>query len=108
MSPSNVRSTERLFKIASIPGDGIGVDITDAAIQVLQKLSETVGHFVFEFENIDWSSRTFKERGHYMPEDGLEYLKKFDAIYFGAVGWPGTIQWPGSSQTFEGYESSES
>lgn len=88
MSPSNVRSTERLFKIASIPGDGIGVDITDAAIQVLQKLSETVGHFVFEFENIDWSSRTFKERGHYMPEDGLEYLKKFDAIYFGAVGWP--------------------
>jgi isocitrate/isopropylmalate dehydrogenase len=106
MSPSHIRSTERLFKIATIPGDGIGVDITDAAIQVLQKLSETLGHFVFEFDSIDWSSRTFKERGHYMPEDGLEYLK-IDAIYFGAVGWPGMIQWFSSSRSFKDQDSSE-
>ncbi|KAF2101531.1 tartrate dehydrogenase [Rhizodiscina lignyota] len=78
----------KTYKIATIPGDGIGVDITDAAIQVLKKLSDASGSFQFEFTNFDWSSKTYKERGYYIPEDGIEQLKKFDAIYFGAVGWP--------------------
>jgi len=89
MSPSNTNSSERLFKIASIPGDGIGVDVTEAGIQVLDKLAETVGTFKFEYTNFDWSSKNFKERGWYMPPDGMDQLKKHDAIYFGAVGWPG-------------------
>lgn len=89
--PSNIREKSRVFRVASIPGDGIGVDITEAAIQVLNKLSSTVGAFQFEFTHFDWSSKNFKERGWYMPADGLDQLKKFDAIYFGAVGWPGRL-----------------
>lgn len=89
MSPSHIHSKERLFKIASIPGDGIGVDITEAAIQVMEKLASIVGTFTFHFEHFDWSSKTYLERKWYMPPDGLEQLKKYDAIYFGAVGWPG-------------------
>ena len=94
MSPSTIRERSRVFKIASIPGDGIGVDITEAAIKVLQKVSETVGGFEFDFTTFDWSSKNFLERGHYMPDDGIDTLKKFDAIYFGAVGWPGKNQMP--------------
>lgn len=86
-------SSQRTFKIASIPGDGIGVDITEAAIQVLEKLSSIVGTFKFDFENFDWSSKNYKERGWYMPPDGMEQLQKHDAIYFGAVGWPGTSRY---------------
>ncbi|OCK81362.1 tartrate dehydrogenase [Lepidopterella palustris CBS 459.81] len=88
MSPSHILGTNRIFRIACIPGDGIGIDITKAAIKVLQKLSDTVGTFTFDFEIFDWSSTTFKERGYYMPPDGFEQLKAYDAIYFGAVGWP--------------------
>lgn len=83
----------KTYKIATIPGDGIGVDITDAAIQVLTKLSEASGSFKFEFKNFDWSSKTYKERGYYMPPDGIEQLKSYaDAIFFGAVGWPGELR----------------
>ncbi|KAF7329965.1 Tartrate dehydrogenase/decarboxylase [Mycena kentingensis (nom. inval.)] len=78
----------RTFKIASIPGDGIGVDITEAAVQVLEKLSSTFGTFKFEFDTLDWSSKNYKQRGYYAPAGGVEGLKKYDAIYFGAVGWP--------------------
>jgi len=79
----------KTFKIAAIPGDGIGTEITEAAIQVLDKLSEVNGTIKFEWENFDWSSKKYLERGWYMPPDGLDQLKKHDAIYFGAVGWPG-------------------
>lgn len=85
---SNETSSRRTYKIASIPGDGIGTEITEAAIQVLQKLADVDGTFAFEFEHFDWSSKNYLERGWYMPKDGLETLKKYDAIYFGAVGWP--------------------
>ncbi|KAJ6511407.1 hypothetical protein C8R47DRAFT_1296377 [Mycena vitilis] len=78
----------RHFSIVCIPGDGIGVDITDAATQVLTKLADTFGTFTLKFETLDWSSKNYKQRGYYAPEDGVEGLKKHDAIYFGAVGWP--------------------
>ena len=90
MSPSTVHKTEPLYRIASIPGDGIGTEITQAAVQVLQKLADAHGTFQFDFTNFDWSSKNYLERGWYMPDDGLEQLKKHDAIYFGAVGWPST------------------
>ncbi|KAF1827446.1 tartrate dehydrogenase [Dissoconium aciculare CBS 342.82] len=80
--------SQTTYKIAAIPGDGIGVDITDAAEQVLQKLAAVVGTFSFEFTTFDWSSKKFLERGWYMPDDGMQQLAKHDAIYFGAVGWP--------------------
>ncbi|KAL9534345.1 putative tartrate dehydrogenase/decarboxylase [Sphaerulina musiva] len=78
----------KTYNIACIPGDGIGVDITEAAVEVLNKLATTVGTFSFNFTTFDWSSKAYLERGWYMPEDGMQQLAKHDAIYFGAVGWP--------------------
>jgi isocitrate/isopropylmalate dehydrogenase len=86
--PSHVREVSRIYNIACIPGDGIGVDITTAAIQVLTTLSSSLKAFEFDFKTYDWSSKNYLERGWYMPPDGLDQLKQHDAIYFGAVGWP--------------------
>ena len=71
---------KRVFRIASIPGDGIGTEITDAAIEVLNKLSSVAGTFAFDFETRDWSSKLYKERGYYAPPDGVEKLKNADAM----------------------------
>jgi len=73
------------YRIASIPGDGIGNEVIPAGIEVLQRLS---GDFRLEFEHFDWSSQRYLEKGSYIPEGGLERLKTFDAIFFGAVGAP--------------------
>ena len=73
------------YRIAAIPGDGIGNEVIPAGIEVLQKLTDG---FRLEFERFDWSSERYKKTGAYIPEGGLERLKKFDAIFFGAVGAP--------------------
>ncbi|KAF2261316.1 tartrate dehydrogenase, partial [Lojkania enalia] len=86
--PTTIRERSRIYNIASIPGDGIGVDITEAAVQVLSTLSRSLGTFQFDFKTFDWSSDKYLERGWYMEPDGLEQLTKYDAIYFGAVGSP--------------------
>src|SRR5262245_50594200 len=71
------------YRIAAIPGDGIGNEVIPAGIEVLEKLQ--VG---LEFRHFDWNSDRYKKTGAYIPEGGLEELKKFDAIFFGAVGAP--------------------
>ena len=73
------------YRIASIPGDGIGNEVIPAGIEVLQKLATD---FRIDFKHFDWSSKRFKETGAYIPDGGLAELKKFDAIFFGAVGAP--------------------
>jgi tartrate dehydrogenase/decarboxylase/D-malate dehydrogenase len=73
------------YRIASIPGDGIGNEVIPAGIEVLQKLAVD---FRLEFKDFNWSSKRYVETGAYIPEGGLEELKKFDAIFFGAVGAP--------------------
>ena len=75
------------YRIASIPGDGIGIEVIAAGVEVLNVLAEKEG-FKLEFEHFDWSSKRFLEKGAYIPEGGLEKLKTFDAIFFGAVGSP--------------------
>ena len=77
----------KTYRIAAIPGDGIGNEVIPAGIEVLQKLSSLEG-FSLHFENLDWSSGRYKKTGAYIPAGGLEALKKFDAIFFGAVGAP--------------------
>lgn len=76
------------YKIATIPGDGIGVEITQAAVRVLQTLASASKKFTIDFKEFDWSSKTYLEKGYYIPPDGIATLKTFDAIFFGAVGWP--------------------
>jgi tartrate dehydrogenase/decarboxylase / D-malate dehydrogenase len=75
----------KTYRIASIPGDGIGNEVIPAGIEVLKHLENG---FQIRFENFDWSSNRYKETGAYIPEGGLEKLKAFDAIFFGAVGAP--------------------
>ena len=78
----------RLHKIAAIPGDGIGKEVIPAGLQVLRALQEHCGGFALEIEQFPWGTDYFHQTGLMMPEDGLETLKRFDAIYFGAVGDP--------------------
>jgi tartrate dehydrogenase/decarboxylase/D-malate dehydrogenase len=75
------------YRIASIPGDGIGKEVIAAGVEVLQALAK-LESFQLEFEHFDWSSERFLKTGAYIPEGGLEKLKAFDAIFFGAVGSP--------------------
>lgn len=78
------------YKLALIPGDGIGLDVTDATMEVLTAAAHRFG---FELENdvFPWSCDYYLKHGVMMPEDGIATLSKFDAIYLGAVGWPDTV-----------------
>jgi tartrate dehydrogenase/decarboxylase/D-malate dehydrogenase len=77
-----------LYRIAAIPGDGIGSEVIDAGIRALQACAARDGGFSFSFDHFDWGSDHYKKHGVMMPADGLGKLKDFDAIYFGAVGAP--------------------
>ena len=76
------------YRIAAIPGDGIGKEVIAAGVEVLQALAARDGSFALDFEDFDWGSDYYRKHGVMMPADGLEALKVFDAIYFGAVGAP--------------------
>ena len=78
----------RTYKIASIPGDGIGREVIAEGIKVLGALARQSGKFKFDFKHYDWSSDTYLRHGCYIPAGGLEKLKRCDAIFFGAVGDP--------------------
>ena len=75
------------YRIASIPGDGIGKEVIAAGVEVLQSLAK-LESFQLQFEHFDWSSERYLKTGAYIPAGGLEKLKTFDAIFFGAVGSP--------------------
>ena len=79
-------SSTNKYRIASIPADGIGPEVISAGIEVLQALAKVYGNFSFDFTHFDWSSDTYLRNGCYIPEGGLDELKKFNAILFGAVG----------------------
>ena len=81
-------TAQRNYRIASIPADGIGTEVISAGLEVLAALSRRRGDFSISVENFDWGSDYYKKHGFMMPDDGLETLKSFDAIYFGAVGAP--------------------
>jgi len=78
----------RTYTIATIPADGIGPEVIAAGTAVLDALAKRMGDLAFHFERFDWGSDYYKKHGVMMPADGLATLKKFDAIYFGAVGAP--------------------
>jgi tartrate dehydrogenase/decarboxylase/D-malate dehydrogenase len=78
----------RTYQIAAIPADGIGPEVIEAGAEVLAALGQRAGDVDFKLTFFDWGSERYKKHGEMMPSDGLEQLKAFDAIYFGAVGAP--------------------
>ncbi len=79
----------KTYRIATIPGDGIGKEVVPAGQQVLEALGRAqTASFAFEFENFDWGGDYFREHGVMMPDDGLDALRDKDAILFGSAGDP--------------------
>ncbi|TDT71842.1 tartrate dehydrogenase/decarboxylase/D-malate dehydrogenase [Hypnocyclicus thermotrophus] len=77
------------FKIAVIPGDGIGTEVINEGIKVLKKIEELESSISFEFKTFPWGCEYYLKTGKMMDDNGMEILKNFDAIYLGAVGFPG-------------------
>jgi tartrate dehydrogenase/decarboxylase / D-malate dehydrogenase len=76
------------YRIACIPGDGIGKEVVPAGLQVLQALVDAGGNFRFEFTSFDWGGDYYRAHGKMMPDDGLDALRGMDAILFGSAGDP--------------------
>ncbi|MBE6630955.1 MAG: tartrate dehydrogenase [Ruminococcaceae bacterium] len=79
----------KTHKIAVIAGDGIGPEVIGEGVKVLRKVAELDGSFQFEFTHFPWGCEYYLKNGRMMPEDGIETLKQFDAVFLGAVGYPG-------------------
>lgn len=79
------------YKIAVIPGDGIGVEVVPSAIKVLDKIAKKEGTFQFEWTYFPWGCEYYLEHGEMMPADGIETLKQYDQIFLGAVGMPDIV-----------------
>ena len=76
------------YRIAAIPGDGIGNEVLPEAMRVLEAAGRRFD-IAFDWRHFDWSCETYSRTGRMMPEDGIERLRPFDAIFLGAVGFPG-------------------
>lgn len=98
-------SSPKAYRIAVIPGDGIGIEVIESGerltqgllcnaqtiisgLLVLQTLSRAGGSFGLDLTHFDWSSKKYKQTGAYMPDDFLDVLRPFDAIFFGAGVFP--------------------
>ncbi len=75
------------LNIAVIPGDGIGREVIPEGIRVLEAAASR-HHLAIHWQEFDWSCETYLATGRMMPEDGIDALRDFDAIYLGAVGYP--------------------
>ncbi len=82
--------TARSYRIACIPGDGIGKEVIPAGQAVLEALAAAMGGggFRFAFTRFDWGGDHYRQHGVMMPEDGLDALRDMDAILFGSAGDP--------------------
>ena len=78
----------KTYRIACIPGDGIGREVVPAGREVLAALAAAQARFRFEFENFDWGGDYYRAHGVMMPADGLDALRGKDAILFGSAGDP--------------------
>lgn len=76
------------YKIAVIPGDGIGKEVVPEGIRVLDAAAGKFG-LAFDWQHFDWSCQLYTQTGRMMPEDGLEQIRHHEAIFLGAVGFPG-------------------
>ena len=77
-------------RIAVMPGDGIGKEVMPEGLRVLEAAAKRFG-IALEFTHYDWSCDYYAQHGRMMPEDWFETLRPFEAIYYGAVGWPASV-----------------
>jgi tartrate dehydrogenase/decarboxylase/D-malate dehydrogenase len=78
----------KTYRIATIPGDGIGKEVIPAGQELLVTLARVNKQFTFEFENFDWGADYYRQHGVMMPADGLDAIRDKDAILFGSAGDP--------------------
>lgn len=76
------------YRIAAIPGDGIGKEVVPAGQELLEALAARSTAFGFQFENFGWGGDYYRAHGVMMPNDGLDALRDKDAILFGSAGDP--------------------
>ena len=76
------------YKIAVIPGDGIGNEVVPEGLKVLERIADLRGDITWELTHFPWGCEHYLRTGLMMDEDGLDRLREVDAIFFGAVGWP--------------------
>src|SRR5581483_11215418 len=81
----------KTHRIALYPGDGIGPEVVDSSIAVLDAVAQQLGSFQLAYERFDWGMAHYDKHGRVTPEDFLTTLRKFDAIFLGAVGWPARL-----------------
>ena len=79
---------DRTYRIAAVPGDGIGKETVPEGLRVLDAAAARFG-FTLQITDYDWSCERYARTGAMMPEDGLDQLRAHDAVFLGAVGWPG-------------------
>jgi len=78
----------KTYKIAAIPGDGIGGEVVSAGVEVLNAIAKRDGKFSFAVDHFDWGGDYYKKHGRMMPADGRDLIRKHDAILFGSAGHP--------------------
>ena len=76
------------YRIAAIPGDGIGPEVINAGVEVLNAIAERTGAFTCQVETFHWGADYYLEHGVMMPEDGCDVIRDFDALFFGSAGDP--------------------
>ena len=79
------------YRIALYPGDGIGPEVVEATCAVVDAVESRVGGFHLEYRRFDWGIAYFDRHGRVAPDDFLDTLRGFDAIFLGAVGWPARL-----------------
>jgi tartrate dehydrogenase/decarboxylase / D-malate dehydrogenase len=78
----------KTYKIAAIPGDGIGTEVVSAGVEVLHAVAKRAGTFAFKVDQFDWGGEYYKKHGRMMPVNGRDQIKSHDAILFGSAGHP--------------------
>ncbi len=81
----------KTYRIAVYPGDGIGPEVTDEALRVLEAVQRRQSSFRLEVSHLPWGCQLARSTGKVVPDDFLEVLRPFDAILLGAVGWPAEL-----------------
>ena len=79
---------KQIYRIATIPGDGIGCEVIPAGQRAVEVVAKRHG-FGVRWDEFDWSCERYAETGRMMPKDGVAQVRSHDAIYLGAVGFPG-------------------